>query len=62
MEREACCFWREELEEEEGRRNDGLDAEGVGGCYVDCFWGVGDGGGVLIIFRLHSWMDPRTPR
>lgn len=29
--------------EEKGRRNDGLDAEGVGGCYVDCCWGVDDG-------------------
>lgn len=29
--------------EEKGRRNDGLDAEGVGGCYVDCCWGFDDG-------------------
>lgn len=29
--------------EEKGGRNDGLDAEGVGGCYVDCCWGFDDG-------------------
>lgn len=29
--------------EEKGRRNDGLDSEGVGGCYVDCCWGFDDG-------------------
>lgn len=29
--------------EEKRRRNYGLDAEGVGGCYVDCCWGFDDG-------------------
>lgn len=35
--------------EEKGRRNDGLDAEGVGGCYVDCCWGFDDGGVVALL-------------
>lgn len=35
--------------EEKGRRNDGLDAEGVGGCYVDCCWGFDDAGFVALV-------------
>lgn len=36
--------------EEKGRRNDGLDAEGVGGCYVDCCWGFDDA--VVVAFLV----------
>lgn len=35
--------------EEKGRRNDGLDAQAVGGCYVDCCWGFDDGGVALVL-------------
>lgn len=35
--------------EEKGRRNDGLDAEGVGGCYVDCCWGFDDAVVALVL-------------
>lgn len=30
-------------------RNDGLDAERVGGCYVDCCWGFDDGVVVALV-------------
>lgn len=37
--------------EEKGRRNDGLDAEGVGGCYVDCCWGFDDAVVVALVLE-----------
>lgn len=40
--------------EEKGRRNDGLDAEGVGGCYVDCCWGFDDGVVVVALLVLEG--------
>lgn len=40
--------------EEKGRRNDGLDAEGVGGCYVDCCWGFDDAVVVVALLVLEG--------